>query len=463
MTSETINSLPSVVNGRRRPAVQVKLQRINCNSARSYPPDGEGRVWWGRLKRALGTTSSDFVSASLIQLQSAARLPLSGISEIAVNAALAMIEAAAPRDEIEGALAVQMACTHTAAMAVLAALGGAHGTDRRVAALAAAAARLMRTYAIQVEVQRRLRHGGEQYVRVEQVHINDGGQALIGNVKKPDGRAENQPHEPESLKTRLRNLQRARRATGPAFAADLVRSGVSVIVASTSPAVPVAKAASSTIPIVFSMGGDPVRDSLVASLSRPGGNLTGVTTLNVELGPKRLELMHELVPTTTVLGLLINPTNFAQSEILSRDVRAAARSVGLEIHVLPASTEGDLDAVFESLSQLRVGALVIGADPFFNSRSERLAALALRYAVPAIYQYRPFAAAGGLMSYGGNIAESYRQVGVYVGRILKGESPADLPVQQFTKIELIINLKTAKALGLTVPVTLLGRADEVIE
>ena len=249
----------------------------------------------------------------------------------------------------------------------------------------------------------------------------------------------------------------------PAFAADLVRSGVSVIVASTSPAVPVAKAASSTIPIVFSMGGDPVRDSLVASLSRPGGNLTGVTTLNVELGPKRLELMHELVPTTTVLGLLINPTNFAQSEILSRDVQAAARSVGLELHVLRASTEGDLDAVFESLSQLRVGALVIGADPFFNSRSEQLAALALRYAVPAIYQYRPFAAAGGLMSYGGNIAESYRQVGVYVGRILKGENPADLPVQQFTKVELILNLKTAKALGLTVPLTLLGRADEVIE
>ncbi|HMF22372.1 MAG TPA: ABC transporter substrate-binding protein, partial [Pseudolabrys sp.] len=220
---------------------------------------------------------------------------------------------------------------------------------------------------------------------------------------------------------------------------------------------------SSTIPIVFSMGGDPVRDSLVASLSRPGGNLTGVTTLNVELGPKRLELMHELVPTTTVFGLLINPTNFAQSEILSRDVQAAARSVGLEIHVLRASTEADLVAVFESLSQLRVGALVIGADAFFNSRSEQLAALALRYAVPAIYQYRPFAAAGGLMSYGGNIAESYRQVGVYVGRILKGESPADLPVQQFTKIELIINLKTAKALGITVPLPLSGRADELIE
>src|SRR5215469_8990334 len=249
----------------------------------------------------------------------------------------------------------------------------------------------------------------------------------------------------------------------PAFAAELVRSGVSVIVASTSPAVPVAKAASSTIPIVFSMGGDPVKDSLVASLSRPGGNLTGVTTLNVELGPKRLELMHELVPTTTVLGLLVNPTYVVQSEILSRDVQAAARSVGLEIHVLRASTENDLDAVFASLSQLRVGALVIGADAFFNSRSEQLDALALRYAVPAIYQYRPFAAAGGLMSYGGNIAESYRQVGVYVGRILKGENPADLPVQQFTKVELILNLKTAKALGLTVPLTLLGRADEVIE
>ena len=249
----------------------------------------------------------------------------------------------------------------------------------------------------------------------------------------------------------------------PALAADLVQRGVSVIVASTSPAVPVAKAASNTIPIVFSMGGDPVALGYVASLSKPGGNLTGVTTLNVELGPKRLELMHELIPTTTVLGLLVNPTYVVQSEILSRDVQAAARSVGLEIHILRASTENDLDAVFESLSQLRVGALVIGADAFFNSRSEQLAALALRYAVPAIYQYRPFAAAGGLMSYGGNIAESYRQVGVYVGRILKGENPADLPVQQFTKVELILNLKTAKALGLTVPLTLLGRADEVIE
>jgi len=178
---------------------------------------------------------------------------------------------------------------------------------------------------------------------------------------------------------------------------------------------------------------------------------------------KRLEVMHELVPTTTVFGLLVNPTFFVQSEILSRDVQAAARSVGLEIVVLGASTERDLDAVFANLSQQRVGALVVGADAFFNSRSEQLAALALRYAVPSIYQYRPFAAAGGLMSYGGNIAESYRQVGVYVGRILKGEKPADLPVQQFTKVELILNLKTARALGLTVPLTLLGRADEVIE
>jgi len=249
----------------------------------------------------------------------------------------------------------------------------------------------------------------------------------------------------------------------PAFATDLVQRGVNVIVASTSPTVPVAKAASGTIPIVFSMGGDPVALGYVASLSRPGGNLTGVATMNVELGPKRLELMHELVPTATVLGLLVNPTYVVLSEILSRDVQAAARSVGLEIRVLRANTENDLDAVFASLSQLRVGALVIGADAFFNSRSEQLAALALRYAVPAIYQYRPFAAAGGLMSYGGNIVESYRQVGVYVGRILKGENPADLPVQQFTKVELILNLKTAKALGLTVPLPLLGRADEVIE
>jgi hypothetical protein len=168
------------------PPVSVKLRPVNANLAKAYPPDGEGKVWWHRLRSALGTTSSAFVNASLFQLQAAARLPCSGISEIAVNAALAMIEAAAPRDEIEGALAVQMACTHTAAMAVLARLGGGHGSERRVGALGSAAARLLKAYAAQVEVLRRLRHGARQVVRVEHVHVNDGGQAVIGNVKKPD-------------------------------------------------------------------------------------------------------------------------------------------------------------------------------------------------------------------------------------------------------------------------------------
>ena len=223
---------------------------------------------------------------------------------------------------------------------------------------------------------------------------------------------------------------------------------------------------SSTLPSGFIRswsGGDPAALGYVASLSQPGGNLTGVTTLNVELGPKRLELMHELVPTTTVLGLLINPTNFVQSETLSRDVQAAARSVGLEIHVLRASTERDIDAVFASLSQLRVGALVIGADAFFNSRSKQLAALALRYAVPAIYQFRQNAVIGGLMSYGTRITDSYHQVGVYTGRILRGERPADLPVVVSTRFEFVVNIKTAKTLGIEVPPGLSARADEVIE
>jgi putative ABC transport system substrate-binding protein len=247
----------------------------------------------------------------------------------------------------------------------------------------------------------------------------------------------------------------------PALAADLVQRQVTVIVANT-PAQLAAKAATKTIPIVFSMGGDPVQLGIVASLSRPGSNITGVTQLNVQVGPKRLEVLHELVPTARVIAFLVNPSN-PNAETLSRDVQAAARSLGLQLRTLHARTESDFDTVFETLPQVGVGALVIGDDPFFNARSERLAALALRYAVPSIYQYREFAAAGGLMSYGASITDAYRVAGVYTGRILKGEKPADLPVQQSTKIELIINLKTAKALGITFPISLLGRADDVIE
>ncbi len=250
----------------------------------------------------------------------------------------------------------------------------------------------------------------------------------------------------------------------PDLAADLVRREVAVIAtAGGIPAARAAKAATTTIPIVFNIGADPVEVALVASLSRPGGNLTGVTTLAAELGPKRLELLHELIPTATVVALLVNPTSPVVAEILSKDLQGPARTLGLQVHVLHASTERDFDAVFATLAQLRVGALVIGTDALFIGRSQQLAALALRHAVPAIFQNREFAASGGLMSYGGSTADNIRLMGVYIGRILKGEKPADLPVQQSTKIELIINLKTAKALGLTVPLTLLARADEVIE
>jgi putative ABC transport system substrate-binding protein len=247
----------------------------------------------------------------------------------------------------------------------------------------------------------------------------------------------------------------------PALAADLVRAQVAVIAANTPAALP-AKAATTTIPIVFLTAANPVEAGLVASLNRPGGNLTGVSVLNVELGPKRLELLHELVPSASIVALLINPTHPA-AETLSKDLHAAARTLGLELLVLHASTQHDFDMVFATLAQVRAGALVIGPDPLFVSQSEQLAALTVHHAVPAIFQYRAFAAAGGLMSYGGELTEPYRQVGVYTGRILKGEKPADLPVQQVTKVELIINLKTARALGLTVPLPLLGRADEVIE
>jgi putative ABC transport system substrate-binding protein len=250
----------------------------------------------------------------------------------------------------------------------------------------------------------------------------------------------------------------------PALAAELARRQVTVIATpGSTPGALAAKAATTTIPIVFETGVDPVAAGLIHTLSRPGGNVTGVTTMSVEIGPKRLELLHELVPTATVIALLINPTNPVLAEALSRDAQAAARALGLQVHVLHASTEGEIEAAFAALLKLRAGGLVIGADQFFNSRSEQLAALAFRHAVPAIYQYREFTTAGGLGSYGGSLTDACRLAGVYAGRILNGEKPEDLPVQQVTKVELIINLNTAKALGITVPLALLTRADEVIE
>jgi putative tryptophan/tyrosine transport system substrate-binding protein len=248
----------------------------------------------------------------------------------------------------------------------------------------------------------------------------------------------------------------------PELAADLVRRQVTVIAATTTPAVIAAKPATTSIPIVFAIGGDPVMLGLVASLNKPGGNLTGIVNLNVELGPKRLELLHELVPTATIAAFLVNPTN-PNAATLSIELPAAARTLGLQSHVVQASTARDFDTVFAALLQLQARILVIGSDPFFNTQSEQLAALTLRHAVPAIYQYREFVAAGGLMGYGGSFTDPYHKAGVYTGRVLKGEKPADLPVQQSTKVELFINLKTAKALGLTVPLTLVGRADEMIE
>jgi putative ABC transport system substrate-binding protein len=249
----------------------------------------------------------------------------------------------------------------------------------------------------------------------------------------------------------------------PELATDLVRRRVSVIVTTSGVTAAIAaKAASATIPVVFQTAADPVAFGLVASLNRPGGNVTGATSLNTEIAPKRLELLHELVPAATIIALLVNPTN-PTAETYSRDAQAAARTLGVELPILHASTEREIDAVFTTLVPLRAGGLVISPDAFFNSQREQLVALTVRGAVPAIAQSREFMAAGGLMSYGGDIADQYRQVGDYAGRILKGERPADLPVQQSTKVALTINLKTAKALGLTVPLALLTRADEVIE
>ena len=250
----------------------------------------------------------------------------------------------------------------------------------------------------------------------------------------------------------------------PALAADLVRRQVAVIAATSTPAALAAKAATTTIPIIFETGADPVKLGLVASMSRPGGNVTGVTQLNVMVVPKRLQLLHELVPTASVIALLVDPTDATLAETATKEVQAAARTLGLELHVLNASTERDFDAVFAKLIQLRAGGLVIGPGAFFTSRGEQLAALALHHAVPTIFQgARAFVVAGGLLGYGADVTDAYRLAGIYAGRVLKGEKPADLPVQQSTKVELYINLKTAKALGVNVPNTLIGRADEVIE
>ena len=249
----------------------------------------------------------------------------------------------------------------------------------------------------------------------------------------------------------------------PALAADLVSRQVTVIAALTTPSALAARAATITIPTVFVTAGDPVKQGLVASLNRPGGNLTGVTLTNAEVAPKRLQFLHELVPAASAMALLVNPANPTLAESQSREGLSAARTLGLELHVLKASTESDFDGVFAKLTELRAGGLVIGADPFFTSRTEQLAKMAVDHAVPTIYEFREFAVAGGLLSYGAELTDAYRLAGNYTGRILKGGKPADLPVQQSTKVQLVINLKTAKALGLTIPLPLLGRADEVVE
>jgi putative ABC transport system substrate-binding protein len=248
----------------------------------------------------------------------------------------------------------------------------------------------------------------------------------------------------------------------PGLAADLVGRKVDVIATSGGPpAARAAKNASSTIPIVF-IASVPVELGLVASLARPGGNLTGVSTMFAELNPKRLELLSELVPMARVIALLVNPSN-GNAERIIADVREAARAKGLQLHVFKASSESEIDIAFAALVQLHAGALLVGNDAFFFTRRDQLVALAARDAVPAIYDSREYAASGGLISYAASLAASYRQLGVYAGKILKGAKPGDLPVQQPTIFELVINLKTAKALGLTVPQSILARADEVIE
>jgi putative ABC transport system substrate-binding protein len=248
----------------------------------------------------------------------------------------------------------------------------------------------------------------------------------------------------------------------PAMADELVQRQVTVIAAFSTPAARAAKAATTTIPIVFTTINDPVQIGLVASISRPGGNMTGATNLGVEVEPKLVQLMHDAVPSAKIIAVLVNPTNF-NTETLSRSLQPAARTFGLQLHVVNASSESDFDAVFATLRQLTADGLIVVDDAFFNTHSRELAALTIRHATPAISQNREFTVAGGLMSYTGSVADEYRQAGVYTGRILKGEKPADLPVVQGTKFEFVINLKTAKALGLSVPLGLLNAADEVIE
>jgi ABC-type uncharacterized transport system substrate-binding protein len=248
----------------------------------------------------------------------------------------------------------------------------------------------------------------------------------------------------------------------PALAGQLVQRQVAVIVASGTSAAFAAKAATSTIPIVINVGIDPVQWGLVTSLSRPGGNLTGIALLASELAAKRLELLHELLRTTSAIAVLVNPTNpLTASEM--KGVRKAGDSLRLQLHMLNASTENEIETAFSTLVELRAGALVVGVDLFLNNQRNQIVALAERHSVPAIYGVREFAVAGGLMSYGNDLGDVYRQSGVYAANLLKGAKPADLPVQQVVKVELVVNLKTAKSLGLTFPITLLGRADEVIE
>ena len=292
------------------------------------------------------------------------------------------------------------------------------------------------------------------------------------------------PHFPESDGSRLTAFRQGLGETGytegqnvaieyreaegqydrlPALAADLVRRHVTVIVAATIPSAFAAKAATSAIPIVFLVGIDAVQSGLIAGLNRPGGNMTGVAILTAELAGKRIQLLHELVPTAAVIGLLVNPTDPAATESEARNLQDAARSLGLQLHIMPASTASEIDAAFGTLVELGARALVVSTDPFFTDQRAQIVALAARHAVPAIYVWREYAAAGGLMSYGTDLPDSFRQTGVYTGKVLKGAKPADLPVEQVVKVELVINLTTAKTLGLTIPQALLGRADEVIE